>query len=98
MSYEKEVLEKIKYLIACGNDSQAIRVIEQYGHYMEHKSNKIEYYYKGISDIEKEKVLILQYSDKGRRVEIKRVSRVEENSDVKKLAGFWVDFDELIKK
>ena len=28
---EKELLEKIKYLVSAGNDSQAVRLIEQYG-------------------------------------------------------------------
>lgn len=32
---EEELLEKIKFVLACKNDSQAIRMIEQYGHYKE---------------------------------------------------------------
>jgi len=33
MTAEEETLEKIKYVLSCGNESQAIRLIEQYGHW-----------------------------------------------------------------
>lgn len=33
MTAEEETLEKIKFVISCNNDAQAIRLIEQYGYY-----------------------------------------------------------------
>ena len=33
MTPEEETLEKIKFVLLCKNDSQAIRIIEQYGDY-----------------------------------------------------------------
>lgn len=34
---EEEVLETIKYVLSAGNDAQAIRILEQYGAFMQEK-------------------------------------------------------------
>ena len=39
---EEELLEKIKFVLSCKNDSQAIRMIEQYGHYKEEQMLKTQ--------------------------------------------------------
>ena len=50
--------------------------------------------YKGITDVKPVKVTVIQYGDKGRRVEIIRNTQIKGR---KSFAGFWVDKDELIK-
>lgn len=38
MSPEEELLEKIRFVLTCGNEAQAIRLIEQYKFYQQEKS------------------------------------------------------------
>ena len=47
-----------------------------------------DYWYKGIADKEPVKVTVIQYGDKGRRVEIIRNSKIKGR---KTFAGFWID-------
>ena len=37
-SIEEEVLQKIKFVLLAGNDAQAIRLLEQYGAYMQEQA------------------------------------------------------------
>jgi hypothetical protein len=54
----------------------------------------MSYYYKNITDEEPVKVTVIQYSDKGRRVEIIRDTRIKGRTN---FAGFWVNTIELIE-
>lgn len=40
MTPEEETLEKIKYVLSFGNDAQAIRLIEQYGHWKQEQTKQ----------------------------------------------------------
>lgn len=40
MTPEEETLEKIKYVLSFGNDPQAIRLIEQYGHWKQEQTEQ----------------------------------------------------------
>jgi predicted DNA-binding protein (UPF0251 family) len=41
MTPEEETLEKIKYVLSCGNDAQAVRLIEQYGYWKEEQAKQL---------------------------------------------------------
>lgn len=55
----------------------------------------MKYYYQNITDEKPVKVTIIQYADKGRRVEIIRDTRIKGRTN---FAGFWIDTTELIEK
>lgn len=42
MTPEEETLEKIKYVLSFGNDAQAIRLIEQYGHWKQEQTKQCD--------------------------------------------------------
>jgi len=42
MTAEEETLEKIKYVLSMNNDSQARRIIEQYGHYRHEQALQLQ--------------------------------------------------------
>ena len=54
-----------------------------------------KYYYKNIVDESPVEVVVIQYADKGRRVEILRKSQINDRDT---FAGFWVNTNELIIK
>ena len=41
MTPEEETLKKIKYVLSCGNEAQAIRLIEQYGNWIQEQTEKL---------------------------------------------------------
>ncbi|CAL2091864.1 hypothetical protein T190611E02C_40309 [Tenacibaculum sp. 190524A05c] len=41
MNLEEETLEKIKFMLSCNNEAQAIRAIEQYGFYKHQEAIKL---------------------------------------------------------
>lgn len=55
----------------------------------------MEFYYQGTSDKLPIKITIIQYSEKGKRVEIIRNAQIQGRDT---FAGFWVNEIELIKK
>jgi len=54
----------------------------------------MSYYYQNITDEKPVKVTVIQYADKGRRVEIIRDTQIKGR---KTFAGFWVWTTELIE-
>ena len=55
----------------------------------------MSYYYKNITDEKPVKITVIQYADKGSKVEIIRDTQIKGRTN---FAGFWVWTTELIEK
>jgi len=68
MSPEEEILEKIKFVLSCNNDTQAIRIIEQYGHFKEHKINPTHQWISVIDSLPEPNADVLVLKNNGKIV------------------------------